>query len=86
MAALGGAPSAVPGQPHAGGGVQRLMFITYVNIEDQRRDEGHRYAVYLAHRTEALALQTAEEEDRLACTMCGARGYSGTGTTDVGAC
>ena len=64
MAVSGGAPVAAPGQPHAGGGVQRLMFVTYVNIEDQRRDEGHRCAVYLAHRTEALALRTAEEEDR----------------------
>ena len=44
--------------------MQRLMFVTYVNTEDQRRDEGHRCAVYLAHRTEALALRTAEEEDR----------------------
>ena len=44
--------------------MQRLMFPTYVNVEDQWRDEGHRYAVYLAHRTEALALRTAEEEDR----------------------
>ena len=35
MAAPGRAPSAAPG-----GGVQRLMFITYVNIEEQWRDEG----------------------------------------------
>ena len=44
--------------------MQCLMFVTYVNIEDQRRDGGHRYAVFLAHRTEALALRSAEEEDR----------------------
>ena len=29
------------------------MFVTYVNIEGQRRDEGFRYAVYPAHRTQA---------------------------------
>ena len=40
------------------------MFVTYVNIEDQRRDEGNRYAVYLAHHSEALALRTAEEKYR----------------------
>ena len=40
--------------------MQRLMFITYVDIEEQRRDEGLRYAVYLAHRTEALALRTGQ--------------------------
>ena len=40
------------------------MLITDVNIEDQRQDEGHQYAVYLARRTEALATRTAEEEDR----------------------
>ena len=35
-----------------------------MNIEDQRRDEGRRCAVFLAHRTEAPALQSAEEGDR----------------------
>ena len=44
--------------------MQRLMCVTYVDIEDRRRNEGHRYAVFLAHRTEALALWSAEEEDR----------------------
>ena len=37
---------------------------SYVDIEEQRRDEGQRYAVYLAHCTGALALQTAEDEDQ----------------------
>ena len=41
-----------------------MMFITYVGIEDQRRDEGLRYAVYLAHRTEAGALRKAEVDER----------------------
>ena len=36
MTALDGVLSAVPGRRHAGGGVQWLMFVTYVNIEDQR--------------------------------------------------
>ena len=40
VAALEGVPPAAPQRPHAGGGVQRLMFITYVDIEEQRRDEG----------------------------------------------
>ena len=40
--------------------VQRLMFITYADIDEHRRDEGLRYAVYLGHRTEALALRTVE--------------------------
>ena len=64
MAVLDAAPSAGTGRPHAGGGVQRLMFVTCVNIEDQRQDEGHRSAVFLAFRTEALGMQSAEEEDR----------------------
>ena len=55
VAAFGGVPVPAPGQPHATG-VQRLMFPTYVNIEDQRRNNGHRYAVYFTHLTEALAL------------------------------
>ena len=42
--------------------LQRL-FSLYVDIEHQRRDEGLQYAVYLAHRTEALALRTAEADD-----------------------
>ena len=44
--------------------MQRLMFVTYVNIEEQQRDQGLRYAVYLVHRTEALALRTAEVDER----------------------
>ena len=43
---------------HAGGGV------TYVDIEDQRCYEGLRYAEFLARRTGALALRSAEDEDR----------------------
>ena len=34
MAAMDGVPSAGAERPHAGGGVQRLMFVTYVDIED----------------------------------------------------
>ena len=64
VAATDGEPSARVEQPHAGRGVQRLMFVTYVDIDDQRRDEGPRYALFLAHRTGALALRSAEEEDR----------------------
>ena len=63
MAAMGGAPRAGAEGPHTGGGVQRLMFVTYVNIEGQCRDERHRYAVFLAQLTEALALRLVEEED-----------------------
>ena len=40
------------------------MFVTYVDIEDQRHDEGLRYSVYLVHRTEAAALRTAEVDER----------------------
>ena len=73
-----GAPPAAPPRPHVGGGLQRLMFITHVDIEDQQRDERLQYAVYLAHRTEAGALRTAEVDERQqlwqACTMCDARG------------
>ena len=64
VAEAGRAPDAQVERPHAGGGVQRLMFVTYLDIEDQRRDEGLRYAEFLAHRTGALALQSAEDEDR----------------------
>ena len=53
-----------PRPPHAGGGLQRLMFVTYVDIKDQRHDEGLRYGVYLAHRTEAAALRMAEVDER----------------------
>ena len=67
------------------------MFITYVDIEDQRRDEGLRYGVYLAHRTEAAALRTAEVDERqqfLARMHYVQRQgiYSGNGTTAVRAC
>ena len=90
IAAPDGAPPAAPQRPHAGGGVQRLVYITYVDIEEQRRDEGLRYAVYLEYRTEALALRTAEvgqQRPLLArCIMCNARGYSGSGTMAVRAC
>ena len=58
------APTARVEQPHAGDDVQRLMFVTYMDIEEQRRDEGHRCALFLAHHTEALALRAAEGEDR----------------------
>ena len=36
------------------------MFITYVDIEEQRRDEGLRYTLYPASHADALALRTAE--------------------------
>ena len=61
MAAPGGAPCAAPRRLHVGGGVQQLMFVTYVNIEEQRLGEGLRY---LAHRTEVLALRTAQVDER----------------------
>ena len=90
MAATDGVPSAGTERPHAGGGVHRLMFLTYVDIEDQRRDEGHRYAVFLAHRAEALALRSAEEEDQgpLMAHMhiCEGKGCSGNGTARAGGC
>ena len=35
-----------------------------MDIEEQRHDEGLRYTVYLAHRTEAAALRTAEVDER----------------------
>ena len=63
VAAAQGVPPAPPQQQHTGGGVQRLLFISYVDIEDQRRDEGLRYAVYLAHRSEAAALRKAEVDE-----------------------
>ena len=44
--------------------MQRLMFVTYVTIEEQRRDEGLRYTVYPARHAEALALRTAEVDER----------------------
>ena len=41
------------------------MFITYVGTGNQRRDDGHWFAVFLARRTETLpALQSAEEDRR----------------------
>ena len=40
------------------------MFVTYVDIEDQRHDEGLRYSVYLVHRTEAAAFRMAEVDER----------------------
>ena len=67
------------------------MFITYVDIEDQRRDEGLRYGVYLAHRTEAAAFRMAEVDERrqLLASMHYVRRqgeYSGNGSTAVRAC
>ena len=62
------------------------MFITYMNAEDQRRDEGHRYAVHLAHRTEALVLWTAEEEDRRQLLACLHFVGHGRGASAIGAC
>ena len=44
--------------------MQRFMFATYVDIEDQRHDEGQEYAKFLAHPTRAFALRSAEDEDR----------------------
>ena len=58
------APPAPAGQPHAGGGVQRLIFINYMDTAEQRRDEGQQYVVYLAHRAGALAIGTTEDEDQ----------------------
>ena len=46
-----------------GAGLQRSMFITYVDAEEQRRDEGLRCAVFLTHRSEARTRQMAEEQD-----------------------
>ena len=44
--------------------MQRHMFITYVDVEDRRRDEDLRYAEFFAHCTGALALRSAEDEDQ----------------------
>ena len=48
----------------------RASVCTYVNLGDQRRDLGHRCAVFFANRTEALALRSAEEKDRRQLVLC----------------
>ena len=48
---------------HRGGGVRRLSFITYVDIE-ARADEGRWYEVYLTFRSQAFALDATQEEVR----------------------
>ena len=63
-AEAGDGPNARAERPHAGGGVQRLMLVTYVVIADQWCDEGQRYADFLAHRTGALTLWSVEDEDQ----------------------
>ena len=41
----------------------RLMFVPYVDSEEQRRGEGHRDALFLAHSPGALALRTVKDKE-----------------------
>ena len=42
-----------------------MMFATYVDIEEQRRDEGQRYAVFLAHHTGDLVWERRHDGEHV---------------------